>query len=96
MSVRSAAEWREFWEERGMRELRLLLAESWPPLGAGTSREREACAFRIASLLASRAASPAIAEELGRIRGELRLGEAPEEDSRAAAAIAAWFESVRE
>jgi hypothetical protein len=77
-----------------MRELRLLLAECWDPLGAGTPRQREACAFRIASLLGSRAASPAITEELGRIRGELRLGEAPEEDARAAATVAAWFEAV--
>jgi hypothetical protein len=94
MSAIGAADWRRFWEERGMRELRLLLAESWPPLGAGTPRERDATAFRIASLLGSRAPSAAIAEELGRIRGELRLGEAPEEDARAATAIAAWFESV--
>jgi hypothetical protein len=96
MSEMSAADWRRFWDERGMRELRLLLAESWPPLGAGTPRERDATAFRIASLLGSRAPSGAIAEELGRIRGELRLGEAPEEDARAASAITAWFESVGE
>jgi hypothetical protein len=94
MSAMNAGDWRRFWEERGMRELRLLLAECWDPLGAGTPREREACAFRIASLLGSRAARPAIAEELSRIRGELRLGEAPEEDARAAATIAAWFETV--
>jgi hypothetical protein len=94
MSTMSAADWRRFWEERGMRELRLLLAECWDPLGAGTAREREACAFRIASLLGSRASSGAIAEELARIRGELKLWEAPEEDTRAAARIAAWFEAV--
>ena len=94
MAVMTAEDWRRFWEERGMRELRLLLAECWDPLGAGTPRQREACAFRIASLLGSRAASPAITEELGRIRRELRLGEAPEEDARAAATIVAWFEAV--
>ena len=71
----SAADWRRFWEERGMREPRLLLAESWDPLGAGTPREREAAGFRIASLLGSRAPRSAIAEELGRIRAELGLGE---------------------
>ena len=92
----SAADWRRFWEERGMRELRLLLAESWDPLGAGTPREREATGFRIASLLGSRAPRPAIAEELGRIRAELGLGEAAHEDERAAAAIAAWFEAIEE
>src|SRR3954453_24267436 len=54
MTEMSAADWRRFWDERGMRELRLLLAESWPPLGAGTPRERDATAFRIASLLGSR------------------------------------------
>jgi hypothetical protein len=92
----SAADWRRFWEERGMRELRLLLAESWDPLGAGTPREREAAGFRIASLLGSRAPRSAIAEELSRIRAELGLGEAPHEDERAAAAIAAWFEAIGE
>ncbi|MDX6507874.1 MAG: hypothetical protein QOG06_2518 [Gaiellaceae bacterium] len=94
MSTMSAADWRRFWDERGMRELRLLLAECWDPLGAGTSRERETCAFRIASLLGSRASSAAIAEELARIRDELKLWEAPEEDTRAAERIAAWFEAV--
>src|SRR3954453_22648377 len=74
MSEMSAADWRGFWEERGMRELRLLLAESWPPLGAGTPRERDATAFRIGSLLGSRAPSGAIAEELGGGRGDVRLG----------------------
>jgi hypothetical protein len=90
----SAADWRRFWEERGMRELRLLLAESWDPLGAGTPREREAAGFRIASLLGSRAPRAAIAEELGRIRAELGLGEALHEDERAAATIADWFTSA--
>jgi hypothetical protein len=90
----SAADWRRFWEQRGMRELRLLLAESWDPLGAGTAREREATGFRIASLLGSRAPAAVIADELARIRAELGLGEARYDDDRAAKAISAWFESV--
>ena len=94
MSSMSASDWRQFWEDRGMRELRLLLAESWDPLGAGTPREREATGFRIAALLGSRAPASAIADELARIRAELGLGEARHEDDRAAKTIAAWFEAV--
>jgi len=94
VSERGANDWRQFWEERGMRELRLLLAECWEPLSAGTPRQREAVGFRIASLLGSRASRPAIAQELARIRVELGLWEAPHEDERAAEAIGAWFDTV--
>jgi len=94
VSERSANDWREFWEERGMRELRLLIAECWDPLSAGTPRQREAVGFRIASLLGSRASRLAIAQELARIRVELGLWEAPHEDERAARDIGAWFDAV--
>jgi hypothetical protein len=94
VTERSANDWRDFWEERGMRELRLLIAECWDPLSAGTPRQREAVGFRIASLLGSRASRSAIAQELARIRVELGLWEAPHEDERAAKDIGAWFDAV--
>ncbi len=87
-----AAGWREFWRSRGMRELRALLAERWEPLAAAPPDGRDASAFRIASLLGSRASRTAIEAELGRIRRDtLALPPARHEDARAAAAIAAWF-----
>jgi hypothetical protein len=78
-----------------MQDLTALLAEGWPPLAGATGEAREACAFRIASLLGSRAPRAALAEELGRIRrDELRLPPAPGEDERAADVIASWFTSA--
>jgi hypothetical protein len=75
-----------------MEELRALLASSWPPLAGAPAAAPEACAFRIASLLGSRARREAIAHELARIRrDELGLEPEPPEDDRAASRIAAWF-----
>jgi hypothetical protein len=88
----NAKEWRKFWRECGMGELRALLAASWPPLAGASTVAREACAVRIASLLGSRARREAIADELARIRrDELGLEAEPAEDDRAAGRIAAWF-----
>ena len=93
--TKPASEWREFWRGRGMRELSALLDETWPPLRSAPLEAREACAFRIASLLGSRAPRAALAEELGRIRrDELGLAAAPAEDERAAGTIADWFTSA--
>lgn len=91
----SAADWRTFWEVRGMRELRLLLWAGWDPIGAAAPDEYDGHALRLATLLGSRASRSAIAAELGRIRrDELRLEPAPAEDSRAAEKIAVWFEAA--
>ena len=88
----NAREWREFWRARGMEELQALLDASWPPLASATRAARETCAFRVASLLGSRARREAIADELARIRrDELGLAPEPQEDGRAAARIADWF-----
>jgi hypothetical protein len=57
VKTRSANEWRDFWAERGERELRGLLGD----LDEHTTR--------IATLLGSRAPRHAIAAELGRIKG---------------------------
>jgi hypothetical protein len=93
--TKDAAEWRDFWRTRGMQELDGLLAESWPPIAAASPGERESCAFRVASLLGSRAPRVALAEELGRIRrDELGLPAEPEEDERIAATITSWFTSA--
>jgi hypothetical protein len=87
-----ASRWRVFWRERGMRELSGLLADSWPPLAGAPVEVRESCAFRIASLLGSRAPQAALAEELGRIRRDsLELRPAPAQDEQAAAHVARWF-----
>jgi hypothetical protein len=77
-----------------MRELSALLDETWPPLRAAPLEARDSCAFRLASLLGSRAPRAALAEELGRIRAELDLAAAPAEDERTAATIADWFTSA--
>ena len=88
----NANEWREFWRDRGMRELRALLGSGWPPLSAVAPEVTDACAFRIASLLGSRARRGAIAAELARIRrDQLGLEPKPPEDDRAAMKVAAWF-----
>jgi hypothetical protein len=89
----SAREWREFWRVRGMRELEALLHAAWRPLTAAPTAADPS--FRVASLLGSRASRSAIADEVGRSRrDERRLEPAPEEDARAVARIAAWFEAV--
>ena len=93
-AARSAAEWRAFWETRGTRELRAVVSRVWPPLAAAGAEVRDACLFRIAALLGSRASAHALAGELGRIRGELGEQPAPLEDARAAHAIVAWLEEA--
>jgi hypothetical protein len=93
--TKGAAEWREFWRERGMQELARVLVESWPPLAVASPAARESCAFRVASLLGSRAPRVALTEELGRIRhDELGLPASPDEDEHAAVTIANWFTSA--
>jgi hypothetical protein len=93
--TKGAGEWRDFWRERGMQELARMLNESWAPLAAAPPAERESCAFRVASLLGSRAPVSALAEELGRIRrDELGLAAVPGEDERAAVTITSWFTSA--
>jgi hypothetical protein len=54
--ARSAGEWRDFWAERGERELAALLGDLAPH------------ATRVATLLGSRAPRSALAAELGRIQ----------------------------
>jgi hypothetical protein len=54
--TRTANEWREFWADRGERELAALLGDLAPH------------ATRIATLLGSRAPRAALAAELGRIK----------------------------
>jgi hypothetical protein len=90
--TKGAAEWREFWRDHGMRELGRLLEESWLPLAAASPAARESCAFRVASLLGSRASRVAVSDELGRIRrDELGLPDSPQEDEHAAVTITTWF-----
>jgi hypothetical protein len=94
VAVMSAADWRAFWEARGMRELRLLLWAGWDPIGGGPPTEYDGHALRLATLLGSRASRSSIAAELGRIRrDELGLEPSPAEDSRATEKIVAWFEA---
>jgi len=90
----SAREWRVFWQTRGMRELDELLSAAWAPLAGAGADARDACLFRIASLLGSRASAESLADELARIRRE--LGEEPRalEDARAAHAVVSWFEEA--
>ena len=90
-AVRSAGEWRVFWQTRGTQELRDVLYRSWPPLAAAGADARAAALFRIAALLGSRASAQALADELGRIRRGLGEQPVPFEDARAAQAIADWF-----
>jgi hypothetical protein len=93
--TKGAAEWREFWRDHGMRELARLLEECWPPIAAASPATRESCAFRVASLLGSRAPRVAFSEELGRIRrDELELPASPDEDEHAAVTITNWFTSA--
>ena len=92
--TKSAAQWREFWRERGMRELARVLEETWPPIATASAAQRESCAFRVASLLGSRAPRVALAEDLGRVRRDFGLAAASGEDERSAATIASWFTSA--
>jgi hypothetical protein len=84
--TRRANEWRDFWRERGERELTSLLAETWPPA-------RDGDATRIATLLGSRAPAEALTSELGRMR-EGRAAPDEAEDAAAAARIRAWFDAA--
>ncbi|HYX76508.1 MAG TPA: hypothetical protein VE757_04965 [Gaiellaceae bacterium] len=93
--VLSAAGWREFWRSRGMSELRALLAAEWEPLRTAGEDAADQCAFRVASLLGSRAPGSALAEELGRIRRtDLGAPPDPAEDARVARRVARWFASA--
>ncbi len=93
-AARSAREWRVFWETRGMRELGEVVSAAWAPLAGAGADARDACLFRIASLLGSRASAPALADELTRIRRELGDQPVALEDARAAHAIVTWFEDA--
>ena len=77
-----------------MQELARVLEESWPPFATASPAGRESCAFRVTSLLGSRAPRVALAEELGRVRYDFGLPGAPDEDERAAATITSWFTSA--
>ena len=90
----SARDWREFWRLRGMRELRLVLWASWDPVRGAPPHAYDRHAFRIASLLGSRAPRAALAEELGRVRREFELPGSADEDERSAGAITSWFVSA--
>ena len=92
--TKNAGGWREFWRERGMLELARVLEESWPPLAGASPSQRESCAFRVASLLGSRAPRLALAEELGRVRRDLGLPAAPDEDEHSAGTVTTWFTSA--
>ena len=83
MKTRGANEWRDFWRERGERELSSLLDEYEPHL------------TRIATLLGSRAPREALVAELARIRAhELELPPEPERDTEVAARVYDWFEAA--
>ena len=77
-----------------MQELARVLEESWPPFATASPAGRESCAFRVASLLGSRAPRVALAEELGRVRRDFGLAADPDEDERSAATITSWFTSA--
>jgi hypothetical protein len=80
--TRSANEWRDFWRDRGERELAELLGEYEPH------------ATRIATLLGSRAPRTALTAELARIREhELGLPADPERDQTVSDRVYDWFES---
>ena len=83
MTTRSANEWRDFWRERGERELASLLDEHEP------------YATRVATLLGSRAPRAALAAELARIREhELRLPPDSRRDAELAARVHDWFDAA--
>jgi hypothetical protein len=84
--TRTAAQWREFWRDRGEQELTALLRETWPPA-------RDGDATRIATLLGSRAPADALRAELVRMR-QGRAERDTAEDAAAAGRIVAWFESA--
>ena len=90
-AARSAGEWRVFWRTRGMRELGEVASTTWAPLATAGVEARDACLFRIASLLGSRASAQALADELARIRRDLGDEPAALEDARAAHVIVTWF-----
>jgi hypothetical protein len=83
VTTRSASEWRDFWRDRGERELASILDEYEPHL------------TRIATLLGSRAPREALAAELARIREhELRLPPSPQRDAELATRIHDWFDAA--
>ena len=80
MRTRSANEWRDFWRDRGERELAEQLHEFEPHM------------TRIATLLGSRAPREALAAELGRIREhELNAPPDSQRDDEIATRIHEWF-----
>lgn len=83
MRTRTANEWRDFWRDRGERELAALLDEYEPHM------------TRVATLLGSRATRDALVAELGRIRRhELRAPASPERDAEVAHRVHDWFETA--
>jgi hypothetical protein len=83
VKTRSANGWRDFWRDRGERELASLLDEYEPH------------ATRIATLLGSRAPRDALVSELIRIREhELRLPPDAPRDAELARRIHEWFDAA--
>ena len=82
MTTRNANEWRDFWRDRGERELASILDEYEPHL------------TRIATLLGSRAPREALVAELARIREhELGLPADPQRDEAITDRVYDWFET---
>jgi hypothetical protein len=83
VTTRSATEWRDFWRDRGERELASILDEYEPHL------------TRIATLLGSRAPREALAAELARIREHERsLPPSPQRDAELATRIHDGFDAA--
>lgn len=94
MSPRDAKGWRDFWRERGERELRLLLWAAWDPAARPAPDDYAAEATRVATLLGSRAPAGALEAELARIAAALGAPPDGERDRVAASKVAAWFEAA--
>jgi hypothetical protein len=83
VTTRNANEWRDFWRDRGERELASILDEYEPHL------------TRVATLLGSRAPREALVAELARIREhELRRPPDAQRDAELAGRIHDWFEAA--
>ena len=94
MSPRSATAWREFWRDRGERELATLLRDEWAALGDAPLAQYVAQGTRLATLLGSASPAHALTAELGRMREAVGAAPDPARDAAAAAAIRDWFAAL--
>jgi hypothetical protein len=89
-------QWRRWWSQRGLRELRILAIEHWDPINVyddpANADAYDAYLQRVGRMLKRGKGSAEIARYLGQVRTKaFARGEDEESDERFAERVVAWY-----